>query len=1075
MSPAEPPTRDEFYESLLGDFLDESAQLLDRLNEHLLRLDEWIQSHEKEPPSSCDEELLHEMFRAAHSLKGLSAMLGLQDINQLTHKVENVFDAARKDQLPITREVVNLIFEAVDRLGALVGATKEPERGPVEYEEVLEKIHQVLLTSGAERGPSTQVDVERTLTAIEQGLASLDTPPSDSSDATNPPIPPQTAQASSTAPPSTSTGQEALKGEILSPAGCQSQEDSSFAGTSQEVGQTAEGPDPLEGIEDESALPTKYVRIFIDEAEQVLDQLTEILLNTEGVGKRESVTNLLSLWHKLKGSSATIGLHRAAKMAHLMEDVVQGILANQGGLTPALTDVMLQGTDALRQFVQTLREGHPTTEHFGPVVRELLAAQRDIFSHLSTSLSAHTPSPSSSAPQPSLSSRSALSGGASKSGTLSIPGESPGATQAGQTHGESHLSQSFAPVGTSSGSASWRTQVIAKVPEGARAILGEVSFEPRLPLVGLKGRLIYEKLCHLGEVCQFDPPLETLDEMEHLEKVSFGVLTEQPIDEVESHLHIAGVRQIVLETWPPAPASSTDSSVPTKSERVVERGLGSSTAEAASVSAVAAKSPAAQTSLRTPTETPAPDSSVKPTETLRVDIERLDQLMNLAGQLVINKARFTQIGDTLKHVLSGKNPLQLLERVSTVLEQIGQERSSHTLDAQVELETFRAAARRVQHDMEELRKEIQSIPRARQAVYELQETVHQLDRVTDGLQRCVMQTRMVPIGPLFTRFKRVVRDITRLNGKSARLIILGEKTELDKRMIDELGDPLIHLVRNAVDHGIEAPEVREALGKPRQGTITLEAFHRGNSIVIRVSDDGRGLDAEKILHKAIEKGLVSPADAEKMTRQQIYQLIWQPGFSTAEKVTEVSGRGMGMDIVLSKIADLNGMAEIDSTPGVGTTMTLKLPLTLAILPSLMIEIDKEAFALPIEAVVEIVHLRRSDMYTIQGHWTARVRNAVIAVVYLSDLFTWNHPSNCCAKESEEITLVILGDTGHQIGLAVDHVLGEEDVVIKSISENYHNVPGIAGASILGDGRVALILDVAALVEMASGRSSVSAC
>ncbi len=190
-------------------------------------------------------------------------------------------------------------------------------------------------------------------------------------------------------------------------------------------------------------------------------------------------------------------------------------------------------------------------------------------------------------------------------------------------------------------------------------------------------------------------------------------------------------------------------------------------------------------------------------------------------------------------------------------------------------------------------------------------------RVSDGIQQSVMDTRMVPIGPLFARFKRVVRDITRSTGKQARLEIRGENTELDKRMIDELGDPLVHLVRNSVDHGIEPPDVREAAGKPREGTVTLDAFHRGNSIVIEVRDDGKGLDADRILQKCLEKGLVTKADAEKMTTQQIYQKIWEPGLSTAEKVTEVSGRGMGMDIVKSKIEELSGTVDIDSVPGQG--------------------------------------------------------------------------------------------------------------------------------------------------------------
>ena len=377
------------------------------------------------------------------------------------------------------------------------------------------------------------------------------------------------------------------------------------------------------------------------------------------------------------------------------------------------------------------------------------------------------------------------------------------------------------------------------------------------------------------------------------------------------------------------------------------------------------------------------------------------------------------------------------------------------------------SARRIHNELESVRRDVQSVVQARGSVNNLLEAIHQLDRIADGIQQNIMDTRMVPIGPLFTRFRRVIRDITRTNGKQIELVICGEKTELDKRMIDELGDPLIHMVRNSADHGIESPEVREAAGKPRCGTVKLDAFHRGNSIVIQVIDDGKGLDADRIRRKAVEKGLITEADADKMTRQQIFQLIWEPGLSTAEKVTEVSGRGMGMDIVKSKIEDLHGTVELDSQIGQGTTITIKLPLTLAILPSLMVDISGDAFAMPLEAVVEIVQVGPRDVQTVHGKWTARVRGRVVSLLRLAELFQWHAPGAAAESLQEGATLVIIGQEGRELGLVVDRVLGEEDVVIKSMAENYRNVQGIAGASILGDGRVSLILDIGALIEMAA--------
>ena len=398
---------------------------------------------------------------------------------------------------------------------------------------------------------------------------------------------------------------------------------------------------------------------------------------------------------------------------------------------------------------------------------------------------------------------------------------------------------------------------------------------------------------------------------------------------------------------------------------------------------------------------------------MRVDIARLDELMNLAGQLAMGKAGVAQVGTRLKQALSE-----------------------------------------------------QSWARVRDGVGELFEAMRLLDRVSDGIQHGVMNMRMLPIGPLFGRFHRVIRDLTRANGKDIHLAVSGESTELDKRMIDELGDPMIHLIRNAADHGIESADDRAKAGKPRQGTISLSAFHRGSSIMIRVSDDGRGLNADRIRAKAVEKGLLSADEAQRKTPQQIYQLIWLPGLSTAEKVTEVSGRGVGMDIVRSKIDELNGAVEVESEPGRGTTFTIKLPLTLAVLPCLMVDIDGEVFAIPLESVIEVVHVGRNEISTVQGHPMAALRQRVVSILELGKALNWHqgrrHTDTLGAGST---TMVIIGEDNRQLGLAVGDVLGEEDVVIKSIADNYRNVCGIAGASILGDGRVSLILDPPTLIEM----------
>ena len=1011
MSEKESIVRDEFFEGLLGDFLDESGQLLDRLNENLLRLDEWAKEVEPGENRRCDELLLNDMFRSAHSLKGLSAMLGLTEINTLTHKVENVFDAARRDQLPVTPDVVELIFQALDRLTGLVGVLKDPNTESPECDSVVDAIRHVLQDAGVEREQKSQADAEKALqeetTSPAEPATMLAEPPAEPASEVPPdgfPAPVQFPLPAD-APPEAPRNEASAPAELTSPAAPAASEQPAASSPAIVAAPLVE---VFASLQDETEVPAKYLAIFIDETEMSLDSLTETLLALEGGGSKEAKENLLVISHRIKGSAASLGLNRAAKLAHLMEDLLQYLVDAGRSLSPQLTDAMLKCTDALRQYVQGLRTSTRPTDRFAEVAGGLVAArQRDL-------------PPAQSAP-------------------VAVPTNKPAEAS---------------NVNTPAGLSDFRARLAVNFTDDDKAVTGMVTFQPNLALAGLKARLVYEKLSNMGEVRTFEPPVESLEEVGSLGAVYFALSTDKPIATVRQQLRIGGVQQVVVEPWE------------TRSETPAAR------AQATPAAAAAQRAPVARPAESAPAANAAAGaSSSRPVETLRVDIERLDQLMNLAGQLVISKARFTQIGDSLKNALINKQSQQAVNNLGATLAKLAATDTATDPDSlRAELDSLRAAARRIQHDLEVVRRDVAAMGKVRGSINNLFEAIHQLDRVADGIQRNVMDTRMVPIGPLFTRFKRVIRDITRSNGKIVNLVINGEKTELDKRMIDELGDPLIHMVRNSADHGVELPEVRRAAGKPEQGTVTLNAFHRGNSIIIQVCDDGKGLDADRIRRKAIEKGLITEADADRLSRQQIYQLIWEPGLSTAEKVTEVSGRGMGMDIVKSKIEDLHGTVELDSEPGQGTTMTIKLPLTLAILPSLMVEIGGDIYAMPLEAVEEIVRVVRQDLKTVHGKMTACVRGRVISVVRLSELFSWSRPAADAQHNLNDEALVIIGDTGREVALAVDRVLGEEDVVIKSLADNYRNVSGIAGASILGDGRVSLILDIAALIEISSGRN-----
>jgi two-component system chemotaxis sensor kinase CheA len=481
---------------------------------------------------------------------------------------------------------------------------------------------------------------------------------------------------------------------------------------------------------------------------------------------------------------------------------------------------------------------------------------------------------------------------------------------------------------------------------------------------------------------------------------------------------------------------------------------------------------------------PSISPKAKIAETIRVESDRLDHLMNLAGELVITKARFVAIARSMDELFRASNARALtsdtherLESITRGLEGLADSKGSSSTNS---LDRWSVHFRRLRDNFRAIQDELNVIREAREQLKSLAETIHSLGRVSDGLQKGVLDTRMVPIGPLFERFRRVIRDLSLSSGKEVTLQISGEKTELDKRMIDELSDPLIHMVRNAVDHGLEAPSEREVAGKPRAGTVALLASHRGNSVVITVTDDGRGINCERIRKKIVAKGLMSKNEAYELADRDLIAFIWHPGLSTAEIITEISGRGVGMDIVKSRIENLSGTVDVRSTAGQGTTFTIRLPLTLAIMSSLLVQIYDEIYAIPLDHIDEIVEVHPSQIYRVQGRPAIEIRKKIVALVALGDVFSWGgrrHPAiHNSAKvtgnghlahehTAEKRTVVVVQNGDTTIGLLVDHLIGMQEVVLKSLEKNFRTIPGLSGASILGDGRVSLILDLDAVLEM----------
>ena len=389
-------------------------------------------------------------------------------------------------------------------------------------------------------------------------------------------------------------------------------------------------------------------------------------------------------------------------------------------------------------------------------------------------------------------------------------------------------------------------------------------------------------------------------------------------------------------------------------------------------------------------------------QTIRVDVSRLDSLMNLVGELVLSRNRITQLAVELEKKFEGEF---LTEQLS--------------------------------------------------------ETTSQIGLITTELQLAVMKTRMVPIGKVFNKFPRMVRDLCRDLNKEIDLIISGEDTELDKSVVEEIGDPLIHMIRNAVDHGVESPEERVKKGKPKKGTVWLNAYHEGNHIVIEIKDDGKGIDPEKIKKKALEKEIITPDEAKNLNKEEVLGLIFRPGFSTAEKVTGVSGRGVGMDVVKTNIEKLNGIITIESEINQGSTFKLKLPLTLAIIQALLVEVSGEVFAIPLVSVIETVKINEDEIHNFEGREVLKLRDSVLSLIRLDEVFQLE------GSFSQDMYVVVVALAEKRIGLIVDRLVGQEEIVIKSLGEYLGGNVGIAGATIMGDGKVRLIVDVSGIMEIAT--------
>jgi two-component system chemotaxis sensor kinase CheA len=748
---------------------------------------------------------------------------------------------------------------------------------------------------------------------------------------------------------------------------------------------------------------------YLDETDEQIAGLNDALLRLEREpSDGEVLREAFRMIHSIKGSSTVMGFDQVKHLTHHLETFFDQLRGGQRQLDRPTLDLSFRCLDGLRDYHRELRSGKQDAVDLSSLTEEVLGSLNK----------ASAPVSAASSPAP------------------EVVRVEPGPTTVEPSFG--------------GGQGGLRLTVV---------------FAPDLPWPDMKAKLVLNRLSSKARVLDTDPPVDQLEAVEKLTRFTLRLIAECGDDELRGLADVEGVTEILIE-----PAEPQREPADAPQEVAVIESAPTPVAE----SIAHGPDPAA----KVPTPEVAKPAAVakKVAETLRVDVDRLDHMMNLAGELVINRARFFQIADGLEDLFRDSSARLLTSDTEDRLDSLtrdletfaeGGTRSVGPVDR------WLSQCRRLRENFQAIRDQLDLILKGRERVNALTEAIHQLALVTDGIQKSVLETRMVPIGPLFERFHRVIRDLRVSSDKEVALRIEGEHTELDKRMIDELSDPLIHLVRNSVDHGIESPESRAAAGKPREGSISLQASHRGNSVMITVSDDGRGIDVERIRGKIVAKGLVSEEEARRLNERQLVAYIWHPGFSTAEQVTDISGRGVGMDIVKSRIENLNGTLEVRSEPGKGTTFTIRLPLTLAILPCLLVEIFDEVYAIPLDHIDEIVEVETAGIFKVRGRRMIETRNRLVSLVALDDVLSWGVPSHkkaavAVGDDSRGKATVVIARNGEEtIGLMVDRLMGMQEVVLKSLEKNFHSIPSLSGASILGDGRVSLILDIDALIGMVS--------
>ncbi|MBP3039484.1 chemotaxis protein CheA [Bacillaceae bacterium Marseille-Q3522] len=676
----------------------------------------------------------------------------------------------------------------------------------------------------------------------------------------------------------------------------------------------------------------QYLEVFIEESKEHLQACNEHLLELEKNPHDLKIINeIFRSAHTLKGMSATMGYEDLASLTHQMENVLDAIRNEKLTVTPEILDVIFLAVDDLETMVQLVENGGDGKKDVKEVVKKLQLIEKG-----------------DSAVENTVASESAA---AQKAPVSSSKGD----------YDEFEL-----------------TVLQQSKDQGFNAFEISITLRKDCLLKAARVYMVFDVLEKIGEVIKSTPPVEQLEEEQFDCQFTVTVVTKETETPIEKKIaKISEIEKIEIH--------------PVELEPFVERKIqkaSETSKEQVKKGRYSSSSPAKATDEQRKHGTAKHNG-----KTIRVNIERLDILMNLFEELVIDRGRLEQISRDLK------NP-------------------------------------------------------------ELQETVERMSRISSDLQNIILNMRMVPVETVFNRFPRMVRQLARELHKNINLNIVGEETELDRTVIDEIGDPLVHLIRNSLDHGIELPDIRKAKGKKEEGTVELRAYHSGNHVFVEIEDDGAGINKERVIEKAIANNIITEQQAGDLTDKQIYDLIFASGFSTAETISDISGRGVGLDVVKSTIEGLGGFVSVDSELGKGTIFSIQLPLTLSIISAMLVEIQKEKYAIPLSSILETAIIHKEDILQAHKQKVIDFRGKVVPLLFLKEIF--QVPVH---KEDDDYYSVIIVRKGEKMaGLVVDSFIGQQEIVLKSLGHFLTNVFAISGATILGDGQVALIIDCNALIK-----------